>query len=164
MSRRLKTWIGFLIALVVVLLLTRQLPLAPSAPQAPSRVLRGTPAPSPTAEPRAGAESAPRGIKSAYGRDIGFRTHELFVEHYRKHGSEFAGASMEDYLRLAQALRDRPVGGGVLELVRADGVTTRFDRTGGTFLAFNPDGTIRTFFRPRDGENYFRRQALREAR
>ncbi|MBL8960165.1 MAG: hypothetical protein JNJ98_09950, partial [Gemmatimonadetes bacterium] len=65
------------------------------------------------------------------------------------------------YLRLAQALRDTLPGGPILEARRPDGVITRFDRTSGAFLAFNRDGTIRTFFRPNDGEQYFRRQARR---
>jgi pyocin large subunit-like protein len=38
-------------------------------------------------------------------------------------------------------------------------VISRFDKATGSFIAFNADGTIRTFFRPVDGENYFRRQA-----
>jgi len=41
-------------------------------------------------------------------------------------------------------------------------VVTRFDRTSGAFLAFNSDGVIRTFFKPNDGERYFRRQAERD--
>jgi pyocin large subunit-like protein len=53
------------------------------------------------------------------------------------------------------------VGGEILEIRRSDGVVTRFDRTAGAFIAFDPDGTIRTYFRPNDGERYFRRQAAR---
>ena len=68
---------------------------------------------------------------------------------------------MAAYLRAAQTLRDQPAGGAVLELRRSDGVVTRFDKTSGAFLAVNRDGTIRTFFRPNDGEAYFRRQATR---
>ena len=49
----------------------------------------------------------------------------------------------------------------MLETVRRDGVTTRFDRQTGAFVAFNRDGTIRTFFKPNDGERYYRRQAER---
>ena len=49
----------------------------------------------------------------------------------------------------------------LLEEVRDDGRITRFDRTSGAFLAFDRDGIIRTFFRPNDGEAYFRRQAER---
>jgi len=58
-------------------------------------------------------------------------------------------------------LRDRPVGGNVLETVRADGVVTRFDRASGAFIAFEGDGTIRTYFRPNAGESYFLRQSQR---
>ena len=62
---------------------------------------------------------------------------------------------------MAQELRDRPVGDDVLEIVRADDVITRFERSSGSFIAFNPDGTIRTYFRPNQGETYFRRQGQR---
>jgi pyocin large subunit-like protein len=58
-------------------------------------------------------------------------------------------------------LRDTVAGGDILEIQRADGVISRFDRSSGSFLAFNTDLVIRTFFRPNDGEAYFRRQARR---
>jgi hypothetical protein len=93
--------------------------------------------------------------------DIGFRTSERLAEHYRKHGREFGGIDMEHYLRLAQDLRDRPAGGMVLQSVRDDGVTVRFDRASGAFIAFDRDGTIRTFFRPDRGEAYYRSQRER---
>jgi len=93
--------------------------------------------------------------------DIRFATPQKLHDHFQKHGKEFGKISKEGYLRRAQELRDRPAGGEVLEAVRKDGVITRFDRKSGAFLACNPDGTIRTFFRPNDGENYFRRQARR---
>ncbi|MEO7361381.1 MAG: hypothetical protein ABI120_13700 [Gemmatimonadaceae bacterium] len=92
----------------------------------------------------------------------GFRTRAQLDEHFAKHGSEFAGLSETQYLAMAQALRDAPVGGDILEIVRAsDGVVSRFDKRSGAFLAFDRDGTIRTFFKPNDGEKYFRRQANR---
>ena len=93
--------------------------------------------------------------------DIGFASRQKLVEHYEKHGREFGPITMEQYLRRAQALRDRPAGGPILESLRPDGVTTRFDRGTGDFVAFNRDGTIRTYFRPSDGEAYFRRQLRR---
>ena len=68
---------------------------------------------------------------------------------------------MAGYLKAAQTLRDSPTGGDILEIRRGDGVISRFDRRNGSFLAVNRDGTIRTFFRPNDGESYFRRQAQR---
>lgn len=101
--------------------------------------------------------AAPVSIRS----DIGFATRRKFLDHYEKHGHEFGAIRREEYLRRAQELRDRPVTESVLESVRRDGVVTRFDKTSGAFLAFDADLTIRTFFKPNDGENYFRRQSKR---
>lgn len=91
----------------------------------------------------------------------GFRSRAQLDEHYAKHGSEFGHISEQEYLRLAQELRDAPAspGGPILEARRRDGEFSRFDRRHGYFGAYNPDGTIRTFFIPNDGERYFQRQA-----
>ena len=91
----------------------------------------------------------------------GFRGQRHLGQHYAKHGHEFGNISKPEDLRLAQDLRDAPVGGPVLEARRRDGVFTRFHRTKGHFGAYNPDRTIRTFFIPVRGEQYFRRQAQR---
>ena len=93
--------------------------------------------------------------------DIGFASRQKYLDHFAKHGQEFGDLSAEQYLRQAQTLRDRPAGKDVLEVVRADGVITRFDQTSGAFLAFNADLTIRTYFKPNDGVNYFWRQSRR---
>jgi len=93
--------------------------------------------------------------------DVGFASRQKWIDHYQKHGREFGSISKKQYLLQAQVLRDRPAGGDILEHVRPDGVVTRFDRATGDFIAFNSDGVIRTYFRPNDGEAYFRRQAPR---
>lgn len=93
--------------------------------------------------------------------EIGFRDAQHLHEHYQKHGREFGTIGEAAYLGLAQTLRDRPAGDPILELIRADGVVTRFDRSSGAFLAFDRDLTIRTFFKPNDGERYYRRQLAR---
>ena len=92
---------------------------------------------------------------------IGFRTRRQLQEHFAKHGAEFGRITQQEYLRAAQRLRDAPVGGSVEEIRRADGTVSRFDRSTGAFIAFDADGTIRTFFKPNAGESYFRRQATR---
>ena len=102
-------------------------------------------------------EQGPRG----FGRSVGFADERRLDQHYEKHGHEFGRITKQDYLRQAQLLRDTKAGGPVLEAVRADGVVTRFDRQTGAFIAFNPNGVIRTFFKPNDGERYWRRQAER---
>jgi pyocin large subunit-like protein len=91
----------------------------------------------------------------------GFRSRKQFDEHFAKHGREFGRVSQEEYLHLAQELRDAPAGGPILEIAKPDGVITRFDKRSGAFGAYNRDHTIRTFFKPNDGERYFRRQADR---
>jgi pyocin large subunit-like protein len=101
-------------------------------------------------------------VSSSISRpEIGFSSKQKLIDHYQKHGKEFGKISREEYLRLAQDLRDRALDGNILEVKKPDGVVTRFDRKGGAFLAFNRDGVIRTFFRPNDGEAYFWRQARR---
>ena len=90
----------------------------------------------------------------------GFRGRHQFDEHFQKHGNEFGNITQPDYLRLAQELRDAPVGGPILEAQRGT-VVTKFDKRKGYFGAYNADKTIRTFFIPNQGERYFRRQAER---
>jgi hypothetical protein len=97
-----------------------------------------------------------------WGASVGFADQRRLDQHYEKHGAEFGRITKQDYLRQAQLLRDARVGGPVLETIRRDGVATRFDRETGAFIAFNPDGVIRTFFKPNDGERYYRRQAERD--
>ena len=149
-SPALVRWLSVLI--VVVAVVVRFWPHGAPAPHA-AGVVAPPPAPS-SAQPQAPGS---RG----FGETVGFRSHERLEEHFHKHGREFGAATPGDYLRLAQSLRDRPAGGDVREIVRADGVVSRFDRASGAFLAFGPDGVIRTFFRPADGERYFERQATR---
>jgi pyocin large subunit-like protein len=107
---------------------------------------------------------AERGEQTLARDNAGFASAQRLDEHYAKHGAEFGSISREDYLGLAQKLRDAPVGGPILEAVRKDGVVTRFDRDSGAFIAFNRDRTIRTFFKPNDGERYWRRQMERDPR
>ena len=153
--RRVAVFLPIFIALWVVLAGTNRR----------SRDEQAAPAAPPPATATAPAAPQPaQDAGSGWGADVGFRSHERLTEHFDKHGREVGAASEADYLRMAQALRDASVTGSVEELKRDDGVTCRFDRASGFFLAFNDDGTIRTFFRPRDGQRYFERQADRPAR
>jgi pyocin large subunit-like protein len=90
----------------------------------------------------------------------GFRTRHLLEEHFARHGHEFGAITQEQYLRYAQQLRDARPGKNILESRRADQGGAKFDRRRGWFVAYDGDGTIRTFFIPNDGIRYFERQAL----
>lgn len=109
------------------------------------------------------ASQATAARATVFGPSVGFRSRQRLDEHFAKHGAEFGRISRAEYLRQAQALRDAPVGGDVLEIRRGDGTVSRFDKSSGAFLAFDDNGIIRTYFKPNDGERYFRRQARRRA-
>jgi pyocin large subunit-like protein len=96
-------------------------------------------------------------------QNAGFKSKSHLETHFEKHGAEFGAATAAEYLALAKALRDAPASSDVREIVRHDGVVTRFDKKSGAFIAFEVDGTIRTFFKPNDGEAYFHRQAERDS-
>jgi len=145
LDRLIRPWAWALVFLVFLV-------LACGSPQAPpAEVQKGKAA--------VGESATPSHIKRP---DIGFATRQKMVDHYRKHGREFGAITMDQYLGKAQELRDRPAGGAILESVRPDGVVTRFDRGSGDFIAFNRDGVIRTYFRPADGEDYYKRQLGRK--
>ena len=93
--------------------------------------------------------------------EIGFASRQGLHDHFLKHGKEFRATSEEQYLVMAQTLRDAKLDGQILENVRQDGVVTRFDKRTRAFLARNANGTIRTFFKPNDGEQYYWRQLRR---
>jgi hypothetical protein len=137
----------------------------PSAPPKPA-VTPPTATP-PKPAPSAPAQTAPKATAPpATGpppstSKVGFTSRRSLEDHFDKHGAEFGKITIDEYLAAAKALRDAPLSKDVLELVRADGVITRFDKRTGNFIAFHDDKTIRTLFRPNDGEAYFRRQADR---
>jgi hypothetical protein len=94
-------------------------------------------------------------------RRIGFRSPTKLHQHFQKHGREFGNITEDQYLAMAQDLRDAPLSKTVIEAEQVGGTVSRFDRSTGAFTAFDRDLTIRTFFRPNDGESYFKRAAQR---
>lgn len=129
-----------------------------SAPQ------HSTPAPRPSVETKVPQTPSPVISNPAPAKrtsNVGWTSKYSLESHFRKHAGEFGNITIDDYLQEAKDLRDAPVGGAVLEIVRTDGVITRFNKQTGSFIAFNKDKSIRTLFRPDDGERYFRRQAER---
>jgi hypothetical protein len=116
-------------------------------------------APPPSVTVRAGA--SPAKVAPSDGatvhRDIGFRTRKKFDDHFIKHGKEFGNVTQDEYLLMAQTLRDEPLTNDILEEQEKRGGTARFDKRSGAFMVFQKDLTILTFFHPNDGEAYFHR-------
>jgi len=96
---------------------------------------------------------------TASGGGAGFRTQHLLQEHYARHGKDFGQITIEQYLHLAQQLRDAHPGKIVLETKRPTGGGAKFDRRRGWFVSYDADGTLRTFFVPKDGIHFFDSQA-----
>jgi len=88
----------------------------------------------------------------------GFRTQDLLEDHFAKNGSQFGSINIQQYLHLAQQLRDAVPGRNILISKRPDGGGSKFDLRRGWFVAYDGDGTLRTFFRPKDGVRFFERQ------
>jgi hypothetical protein len=82
-------------------------------------------------------------------RRIGFRSPTKLHQHFQKHGREFGNITEDQYLAMAQDLRDAPLSKSVIEAQQVGGTVSRFDRSTGAF------------FRPNDGESYFKRAAQR---
>ncbi|MCA0360850.1 MAG: hypothetical protein LCH41_07325 [Armatimonadetes bacterium] len=106
-----------------------------------------------------GTTSEPASIQ--VNTSIGFRSDESLREHYNKHHRQWGEITRAEYLFMAQELRDTPSSKDVLVAYRPDGVVSKYDRRDNEFLAYNRNLTIRTFFRPNDGERYFHRQKRR---
>lgn len=87
----------------------------------------------------------------------GFRTQHALEEHFFKHGKDFGNITQEQYLKAAQQLRDAHPGKNVLEVKRKDGGGAKFDTRNNNFVAYDADGTLRTFFIPNDGIRHFER-------
>jgi len=80
----------------------------------------------------------------------GFRTPHLLQDHFAKYGRQFGN--------MAQQLRDATPGHNILVSKRPDGGGSKFDVRRGWFVAFDGDGTLRTFFVPKDRIRYFEDQ------
>lgn len=152
---------GLLLAVLAAIFYPRQPDQggATTPTTAPAAATASTPVPAKTTP--AAPATAPKPAATTASK-VGFTSRASWQSHFEKHGAEFGKITADEYLALAQKLRDAPPSADVLEDVReSDGVITRFDRKSGGFVAFHKDKSIRTFFRPDDGEAYFRRQAAR---
>jgi pyocin large subunit-like protein len=88
----------------------------------------------------------------------GFRTQHLLEDHFARYGRQFGSINIQQYLHMAQQLRDALPGRNILISRRPDGGGSKFDVRRGWFVAYDGDGTLRTFFIPKDGVRYFDRQ------
>lgn len=70
------------------------------------------------------------------------------VDHFERHGSDFQARSADDYAAQAWLFLVRAKLEGLPAKRDAGGVIRIFDPRSGTFAAYNPDGTTKTYFKP----------------
>lgn len=78
-----------------------------------------------------------------------------WLPHFEKHAGEFGYKNSVEYLKGARDLVGRE---GVETFTRANGDRLFYDAARNEFAAMRPDGVLRTYFRPRDGADYWRTQ------
>ena len=86
---------------------------------------------------------------------IEFETPESMQKHYAKHGEEYGDISIESYVSLANELVNVPASDDVEKIVRSDGSTAIYRFSTNDFLVVTKDGSIRTFFKPKNGKEYW---------
>ena len=84
-----------------------------------------------------------------------FSSDALLKSHYEKHLHEFENISVDEYLKMANALAEKSLSDDVVQLVRSDGSVSKYCFSTNEFLVINEDGTIRTYFKPVDKEKYW---------
>jgi RHS repeat-associated protein len=98
--------------------------------------------------------------KSGADRLIGFAAGR-WLEHFQKHGAEFGAKTAVEYLRGANALIRGGIAEGVETFVRKGGDRLFYRESTNEFAVLARDGkTIRTYFKPREGRQYFDKQRL----
>jgi hypothetical protein len=78
-----------------------------------------------------------------------------WLPHFEKHAAEFGYRTPVEYLKGARDLVSR---GGVQTVTRANGDRLFYDSARNEFAVMKPDGTLRTYFRPTNGADYWKAQ------
>jgi len=77
-------------------------------------------------------------------------------DHYQRHGSDFNCSNKNDYAKKANDFYNNRSQYQIK--TDSNGVTRVYDSSTNTFGSYNPDGTTKTFFKPRAGQSYFNNQ------
>lgn len=104
-------------------------------------------------------DSAKHPRNSSNGRfvdSINFASSEELTRHYKKHCAEFGNITEEEYLEKANQLFKEPLSEDVEQLKRSDGSISKYKFSTNEFLAVTKDNIIKTYFLPKDKEQYWR--------
>ena len=85
----------------------------------------------------------------------GFESEKALQKHLKKHLGEFDGISKKEYVARAKKLRAASLSDKIEKVERSDGSISKYNKDTNEFLVINKNGTIRTYFKPADGEKYW---------
>ena len=85
---------------------------------------------------------AGRGGKSGWGDS------STLPDHFQRHGLDFGAKTEEEYVQKAVDFLDRAEKDGLPRKVDENGITRAYDPKSNTFGSYNPDRTIKTFYKP----------------
>jgi hypothetical protein len=116
------------------------------------RIYDGSREVSPSRMRVSGAVSAAKGAERTLGPRF---APGKWLPHFEKHAGEFGYKNSVEYLKGVRDLVGRE---GVETFTRANGDRLFYDAARNEFAAMRPDGVLRTYFRPKDGADYWRTQ------
>jgi pyocin large subunit-like protein len=96
--------------------------------------------------------------KSQSYSEYSFSSEQALQDHFNKHGSEFGYSTKEEYLQGAINVIENPA--SLKEIEKEDGDIVYYLQSTNEIVFVSPSGTIRTYFRPDDGIDYFNRQQV----
>ena len=88
----------------------------------------------------------------------GWRSAEIFEDHYQRHTASFGKISKRQYTQKAFNFLEEAQKGKYPMKVNTNGLIRVYDKTTNTFGSYNPNGTIKTLFKPKDQESYWLKQ------
>ena len=86
-----------------------------------------------------------------------FASDDLLDSHYQKHGQEFGDITKNAYLKQADNLVNSN-GSNVVTKTRSNGDILYYNKATNEFAVKASNGSIRTYFKPTGGLDYFNRQ------
>ncbi|WP_242850149.1 hypothetical protein [Clostridium polynesiense] len=90
-----------------------------------------------------------------------FKSEDLLDSHYQKHvvdQGEFGNNTKDQYLKGAQDLVTSKPGGDILTKTRTNGDTIFYNKATNEFAVTDKSGSIKTYFKPTDGIDYYNGQ------
>jgi pyocin large subunit-like protein len=90
-------------------------------------------------------------------RKDGF-TEESLRNHFEKHREDFPGISEREYARRATEFRDAARTFEIEQFVAKNGITYRYNASSKEFIMFKEDGTIVTYYKPKNPDRYWMTQ------